>query len=403
MKIPAVLVCLLVALAPLIAVVADAAAEGPELLVNGDFSAAEPLAAWQLWQGARTGETPQQSTARCVSGAAGPALEIAGDEATSLWMAVVQVVPVQPGETLRVTGRIKTAGVQPAARQFANCNLIVVFEGTSTLAVRAHRARLGSQDWESVAVRATAPPGAQRARIGCFLSCRGVAWFDDLSARVVDPPVWQRITGRHYDLHALPGDLVTDADLAFDEAALERAAARLEVTWTERIAYYKYPDAATKEEFTSDPGNAHVAPDRNEIHSRFARDTHEVVHLLTRSWGSPPALLGEGIAVHLAGHWHGKPNRKHTAEFIGDGRYVPLAVLCETRQFRQQDDHVSYPESGAFVEFLLATGGLAKFRALYAIPRAGETAADFAQAFAHGWGVPLDAAEADFRTWALGR
>lgn len=201
-------------------------------------------------------------------------------------------------------------------------------------------------------------------------------------------------------MYWLDPDRVTEDDLVANEAACREAASFLGVAPAARIAFYKYASSAAKEEFIGDPGNAHVARDKMEIHSLFARDRHEIVHLLAREIGNPPAILGEGLAVHLAGPWHGKTNRAWTGEFLADGRYVVLPEILDTRSFRAGDDLVTYPECGAFVEFLVETHGWPRVRALYGAARADGSAEDFRKAFRDSLGVSFEESEARFREWA---
>ena len=151
--------------------------------------------------------------------------------------------------------------------------------------------------------------------------------------------------------------------------------------------------------------NAYADPAAYAIHTIWPLDNHEVVHLLTSSWGSAGALVNEGIAVafqidparDMTPRWSGVALHDLTRQFRQQGRFVPIAGLTETTAWRSQDPNVAYPESGSFMRWLVDQYGLDRVRALY--PRIGgsnEPAARVRAAFEAVYGQSLDELE---RAW----
>ena len=151
--------------------------------------------------------------------------------------------------------------------------------------------------------------------------------------------------------------------------------------------------------------NAWADPAAYAIHTIWALDNHEVVHLLTSGWGSTGALVNEGMAVafqidparDMTPRWSGVALHDLARQFRQQGRFVPMAALTETASWRSQDPNVAYPESGSFMRWLIDQYGLERVRALYA--RAGgsnESAAGVRAAFAAVYGQSLDELE---RAW----
>jgi hypothetical protein len=129
------------------------------------------------------------------------------------------------------------------------------------------------------------------------------------------------------------------------------------------VSFVKYPDLPTKEELTGNAGNAHR--EGATIHSIWQTDRHEIVHLLAGSWGDPPALLAEGLAVHLSGSWQGQPVRAFAQGLTQGGRWIAPSAMLSSAAFRALPDLDTYAVAGAFVGWVVARHGKATLRALY--------------------------------------
>src|SRR6185295_9666247 len=221
---------------------------------------------------------------------------------------------------VRLHGRMRTEGVTPGAH--GDCNLYLKYAG----GLVPTRPLAGTNPWTDVGRRIELPPETTRVTVGLFLDAPGTAWFDDVRLEVTPPPAWTERADGHYLYRTLPGDEVPAEARAFDEESYRRVADYLGVPGPAVVTYWKYPDLAAKEELSGRAGNAHR--EGQAIHSIFATDRHEIVHVLADAWGDPPALLGEGLAVYLSGGWQGRPVKAYAAELMGKGAWVaPSSIL----------------------------------------------------------------------------
>ncbi len=334
------------------------APKAPVGLLFDDFAGPDALAAWAPFDGAHTGVAGPASASALVDGAL--CLSAAAD--TQRWVALTRTVPLEGVAWLRVSARMRTENVERAQARFVNCNLFVRFSnggiaGTPVLA--------GTQDWTPVARRLPVPAGASSATLGCFLSMPGQAWFDDVRLESVSPPAWNTEEAGALVFHWLPGDEISPDARAYSLLGVQLTNEFLGLEPSAPIQYFKYPDLATKLELTGDAGNAFAEPAARRIHTLWERDRHELVHVLAHALGRPPALLGEGLAVHLSGSWQREPIATYARRLRDEGRWVPLAELLDTGSFQRVPDLVSYAEAGAFVGWIEAEHGRETLRALY--------------------------------------
>lgn len=143
--------------------------------------------------GARSGSSTKASTIELDTGTAHSgkrSIKISGDAMTNVWHVLTfGPVPVTAGARFRLEGFMKTDNVRLSSAQYKNSNIFVMFldENGRTIRlpgggqVRATTVLTGTKDWRPVETDAEAPEGAVSAKIGCFLSCTGTAWFDDIS------------------------------------------------------------------------------------------------------------------------------------------------------------------------------------------------------------------------------
>jgi len=201
----------------------------------------------------------------------------------------------------------------------------------------------------------------------------------------------------NYIFRASEGDTVNPA---WQERYHEWLTAALGITARQRIIFNKYSSRGHMQSVIGVGNtNAWADPAAYAIHTIWPTDNHEVVHLLTSAWGSPGALINEGMAVafqidpgrDLIPRWSGTPLHDLTRQFRQQGRFVPLAGLTETSSFRGHDANVTYPESGSFMRWLIDEHGLDRVRALYArVAGPNDSAANVRAAFAAVYGRSLD-------------
>lgn len=133
---------------------------------------------------------------------------------------------------------------------------------------------------------------------------------------------------------------------------------------------------------------------------------HELVHVVAGTTGSPPPLLSEGLAVHLAERLGGDALRP----FGGSGRSAD-EVVCGVRRERRlvpvdsllgygnipsgpDRSAVEYAEAGSFVRFLAVRGGMERFRSAYARLDEGVSAGENARRLRELYGEDLRSLEA---------
>ncbi len=203
----------------------------------------------------------------------------------------------------------------------------------------------------------------------------------------------------HYDPASVrPADANAEADRA--QAALALLEKRLEVRLDGPAHVFLYRDA---EEFRARTGappswGAFAAGPRSLHVPRGAPLRHELTHLVARRFPGcaekdPGGLLREGLAVAMEGEDHGVPVSSWAAVYARLGLLPSLASLRERWPTGPPREAHPYNAAGSFVEWLLATEGLKKLKALYADPGREE------EILGRGWGE----FEAAWREWLEAR
>src|SRR5262245_17858228 len=172
------------------------------------------------------------------------------------------------------------------------------------------------------------------------------------AAPQVLPPV---VETTNYVFRAAPGDTV---NAEWQERYHAWLTAALGEAPRQKIVYNKDTSRAHMQSMIGVGNtNAWADPAAYAVHTIWPTDNHEVVHLLTSRWGSPVALVNEGLAVafqidpgrDLIPRWSGTPLHDLARQFRQQARLVPLAGVLETTSWRGQDPNVTYPESGSFM------------------------------------------------------
>jgi len=64
--------------------------------------------------------------------------------------------------------------------------------------------------------------------------------------------------------------------------------------------------------------------------------------------------------------WHGKSFKFWMKKFISENSLISLKELCDDFKFKKDfDDNITYPESAAFVRFLINKFGIKIFKEVY--------------------------------------
>lgn len=349
------------------------------------FDDATALDTWERGVGAFSGEGLESEVAWDDG-----ALRLRGDAATERWLTVHRHLDSGAADWVLVEARMRWTDLDGAAATFRNANLFLrTDQGLTPLPVAD-----GASDW--VTVRRRLPVGAPHTVfiVAAFLSMPGTLWVDDIAITASVAPEWRTVETPHYRYHVPPDLTVGDAAMRFNEDAYAELSSTLGVVRTEPIDYFYYGDRSRMEELTGFQGNARR--EGSAIHSIFATDRHETVHVLADAWGDPPALLAEGLAVYLSGGWHGRPLPEVARELVATGAWPPLREVFGSRGFRARSDAITYPASGAFAAWLAQRFGMDTLRTAYGALSNGASNAENDAALRATLGAGIDELEVRF-------
>jgi hypothetical protein len=340
------------------------------------------LHGWSLDVGASTGDGPT-SDVRVEGGA----LRLSADATTRRFLSPVRTVDAAGARLIRVSIRMHTEDVSAVRARFVNCDAFVRFDHGPVTAVTP--VFTGTVAWTAVRRVVRVPPGSRQMGIGVFLSMPGRAWFDDLRVESIEDEFIEQVSP-HFRFEHLPGDAIAPALLRANDESWDRAAVFFGWSPEQPIVYWKYPNRDVLEEYTGVADNGIVI--RGEIHTIWPAEPHELAHVFAARWGSPPALLGEGVGVYFSGQWQGKSISDAAREVVRSGAWVNPAELLDTVAFRAEPDLVSYAIAGAFVQWIDRARGRGVLRELYGRLKADAGARDNATVFESVAGVSLEEA-----------
>lgn len=350
------------------------------------FDAGQMPDGWKEVPGAQTGGGPAAKYA-FEDGA----VVFRATDKSKKFPAIAHKMEIRDIEWLKVTARMKTDAVDPTNARYKNCDGFIQFEDGPVIALPVGN---GTTDWTDVSRIVPVPKAAMEVTFGFFLSMPGTAYFDDLVVEAVNPG-WHTKTHAQFVYHWLGSSDYAEDAISENDETYSKMAAFLGIPGNIVVDYYRYPDAATKLAYTGNGGNGHT--EGNTIHSLFRTQPHELAHVLSRGWGTPNTMLSEGLAVHLSGDWQGKDIHLTARELLAAGKIPPISGLMDGTQFRAMDENISYPVSAAFVEWILATKGVAGLKTAYAAVKGDGTAAEQKKALEGAVGMSLTDADAAFR------
>ena len=259
---------------------------------------------------------------------------------------------------------MKTEAVRREGNQYDNCHVTVQFVDGSGQRVDMKGISLpdGDHPWTEQRIRFPVPAQAREALVGAFLSKSGTAWFDDIALETLH---WTTARSEHFDFYWFAETPISESMQRENEKQLAHASAILGVTPpATRIAFYRYASNEQKGALTGDPGNGHAQG--MAVHSVFATQEHELVHVLTRVWGDPDtALFGEGIAVYVGGQWQNRPIDDYARDVLSAGKLPALQSIASIQDFRAQDSLVTYAAAGSFVGYLVRLKDMDAFKRVY--------------------------------------
>ena len=171
----------------------------------------------------------------------------------------------------------------------------------------------------------------------------------------------------NFTFHYSAGDSV---DPQHEEAWYAWAVAHLGVNSPQKIQYYKYMSTTQMQQITGMAANGWADPPSFSVHTIFAWQGHEVVHVLTALVGRPSDFFNEGIAVSMQvdpyasdptqALWNGAPLDAIARAALAGGRLPHVQNMADTSSFRVIPDTDGYPWAGSFMQFLVTTYGMTR-------------------------------------------
>lgn len=214
------------------------------------------------------------------------------------------------------------------------------------------------------------------------------------------------VTSAHYVYHMAPGDVV---DTTWQERYYTWVVTQLVVQPTQRLEYFKYRDRSHMQQLTGRVTNGFAEPGTTRFHTIWPLDNHEGVHTLVILYiGHPTALFNEGIAVahqtdpqrgDLTARWSGQPIHTLARNTELSGAIPALSALLTSQGFFSFDANTMYPIAGSFVRYLIDTYGLARMKTLLNGASFDDAASRTQGRFLAAYGVTVDSAWSEWRTW----
>jgi hypothetical protein len=171
----------------------------------------------------------------------------------------------------------------------------------------------------------------------------------------------------NFTFHYSAGDSV---DPQHEEAWYVWAVAYLGVNSPQKIQYYKYTSTNQMQQITGMSANGWADPPSFSVHTIFAWQGHEVVHVLTALIGRPSDFFNEGIAVSMQvdpyasdptrALWNGVPPDVIARASLAQKQLPHVQDMADTASFRVIPDVSGYPWAGSFLQFLVTNYGMTR-------------------------------------------
>lgn len=213
----------------------------------------------------------------------------------------------------------------------------------------------------------------------------------------------------HYDFHFADGDAV---DSARQEAFHDWIVRELAISPSNRLHYNKYRDRAHMKRVTGKETNGFAEPSSWTVHSIWAFDAHEALHVYTALIGRPSDFFNEGIAVALSSDpmagrfvplWSNTPIDDVAKSLMRQGTLPPVDVMATTGGFRNIQEMVGYPAAGSFVAFMIRERGIASMRTFFQTSGRDDSLGAIQSRFEAAFGSTLTDADQRWRSYIYAR
>jgi hypothetical protein len=221
----------------------------------------------------------------------------------------------------------------------------------------------------------------------------------------------ERLDSASFSYRYSPGDQVQPER---QEAHHAWAVARLGIMLPQKIEYNKYTSRSHMGQATGrDNTNGFAEPGRFAVHTLWAWDNHEPVHVYSALVGRPSDFFNEGIAVAFqtdpaAGDFESRFNGLQVHDAAGayrrQGQLPPLEQIVDTQGFRNIPDSVlAYRVAGSFVRFLIDRDGIEAVKAFFRTGNVGDSRQIIGERFREAFGRSLAEAESGWHALLDGR
>ncbi|UCG51487.1 MAG: hypothetical protein JSW58_15085 [Candidatus Latescibacterota bacterium] len=318
-----------------------------------------------------------------------------------------QEVEVTDITRIRLRGAVRSLDVRRNAGQYPQANFALTFlnkDRGRTYSARFYdqrtRPRLEtSDDWIVEDRIFRLPVDTKYVVVHCVLGMGGTIWFDDVSLEVPTGLGWQETESKNFTFHWLPGSEYPEGSQAYQQQLFDNYATRLGIPESDRpkISHYFYPDSLTMYEAIGVKVPKKAYWDSREVHSIFPVDDHEIVHILTKPYGTLTFGLTEGTAFYLIGHWKNQRIVELAHDLLEDDRLPSVQSIVVPFEMKRQNPDIVGPAAAAFVGFLIEYAGPERFLELHRQANDTGSYEEFRTAFENVYGRSVEDAEAAFR------
>ena len=255
---------------------------------------------------------------------------------TKRFFTLTQELEVKDVKNIRVRGWVKTVGVEMEDDQYPQAGMGVTyynkFRGRYDSArwadARTEAIYGSTDDWKYIDVEWRLPDGVAFVQVHCILGMSGRITFDKVTVEVPEGLPWNEHKGEIFTHYWLDENPYPEGVFEFQDIIYKSFAERLGITPENlpTVTYYFYPSAGFLKDALGLSAEVNIKVDysRREIHSVNPAEEHEVVHLLTDSFGRLPKALGEGTAYYLMDNYNGKPIQPQAQKLLLGKMMPPL-------------------------------------------------------------------------------
>jgi hypothetical protein len=214
----------------------------------------------------------------------------------------------------------------------------------------------------------------------------------------VHRPLTEQLDTADITFYFAEGDSV---NAEYQQAFHDWAVPYLGVILPQRLRYYKYFGNDHMRALTGQPYGSWADIERYSIHSVERQQGHEAIHVYTFVIGWPSDYFTEGIAVALdlnpfTGEevpFFGAPVHTLCRNWLEEGNLYRIEDIVASDAFLSGQWTSTYPQSGSFVQFMIAEFGVGPLKSLFRAVGEYDSTETILSTFESIYGLPLEEAE----------